>query len=151
MPVIVTDIGALGERMGEMQAGWIVSENANSEEVLNLLKQIEKNPEDYKEKWHIAQKVKVRSSKEMADDYRKIYAILEKQSRAFSNYNTRRILEGYLAMQQQELAQPPATSVEEIVLKNKQLEAELKMIYDSEIFKVMKKIAGILDIIKARL
>lgn len=151
IPVIVTDIGALGERMREMQAGWIVSENANSEEVLNLLKQIKKNPEDYKEKWHIAQKVKVRSSKEMADDYRKIYAILEKQSRAFSNYNTRRILEGYLAMQQQELAQPPATSVEEIVLKNKQLEAELKMIYDSEIFKVMKKIAGILDIIKARL
>lgn len=72
-PVIVSDVGALGNRMRTLNAGWSVSlENAcdEFEKIINEIK-IDKNILEIKKK-NIDQ-IKLRNLSEMASDYKKLY------------------------------------------------------------------------------
>lgn len=74
VPAIVTDIGALGERMREMNCGWIVSTEHTYEEALKIIERIKDKGDEYQEKKAIVSNTHIKTLDEMRDDYLGIYA-----------------------------------------------------------------------------
>lgn len=50
IPILTMDIGALGERIRNYDCGWLLPYNATGNEILEAIKAIQKNPEDYRSK-----------------------------------------------------------------------------------------------------
>ncbi|MGN0145266.1 MAG: glycosyltransferase [Clostridium sp.] len=73
IPVMVTDIGALGERVKKYDIGWSVDYNANHKEILEKINQIINNKDDYLSKYKNVRKVELHTKKQMADYYEKLY------------------------------------------------------------------------------
>lgn len=73
IPVIVTDVGALGERVRELQCGWIVPPDATYEDVLGIICEIKDKGEVYKEKKMSAVRAQIKDTEEMCNEYRRIY------------------------------------------------------------------------------
>ncbi len=76
IPVLGTDIGAVGERIRKTGGGWLVSSDAMPEEVLELLHRIKNDPEDYAQKKAAVAQIKLKSVAEMCGEYRALYAEL---------------------------------------------------------------------------
>ncbi len=76
IPVIGTDIGAVGERIRSTGAGWLVPPAATGEDICRLLDHIRRHPEELKEKKELAVKLKIRSIEDMNREYRDLYAAL---------------------------------------------------------------------------
>lgn len=140
IPAIVTDIGALGERMRTMECGWIVPKEIQSHELLKLLVEIQKDPEDYNKKYYQAYNYQMRSTEEMVIEYFALYKKVEKQSVKDLEFDAKQILDGYLAISDQSDYNPA-----ELTARVNSLQHELDVVYESELFKVLKKLAAILD------
>ncbi len=74
IPVLGTDIGAVGERIRNTGAGWLVPADASPETVLKLLHQIQDHPEEYAQKKTLAEQMKHKTVDEMCQEYRELYA-----------------------------------------------------------------------------
>ena len=164
VPVIVTDIGALGERMKDMQCGWIVPNDADYKLLDELFSHIRNDAREYFEKYTHTQKYNVRTSKEMVPEYEKLYSDIKKMEFEITTYDTQKILEGYNNYISSKKAYVEA---EEYVAMNEQIEQnvevpfdeyaestlffkrELKKIYDSKWFKMIRKVSQALKKIKS--
>lgn len=73
VPVLVTDIGALGDRVREMDCGWVVAHQASTDEVLKKINEIKKNKEEYQKKLEYIPTIKIRNVNEMCEIYAGIY------------------------------------------------------------------------------
>lgn len=76
VPVVGTDIGAVGERIRSTGGGWLVDADAAPEEILQLLHHIMDHPEEYKEKKAAVQSMKRKSVAQMCLEYGSFYADL---------------------------------------------------------------------------
>lgn len=72
VPVIVTNLGALKERVSKTNGGWIV-DYKSPKDIYEKIINIYKDKEDYLEKLYSISKIKFRSKKDMKKDYEKIY------------------------------------------------------------------------------
>lgn len=81
IPVIGTDIGAVGERLRKTEAGWLVPPNANAGEVLALLEKIRSSPQELSEKRKAALGVPLRNIVWMNAAYRMLYGEYMRQGR----------------------------------------------------------------------
>lgn len=143
VPVVVTDIGALGERMRTMQCGWIIPPEISSQELLNFLIHIKNNPEEYMDKVIITNNFRPKTIEDMIIDYKKIYIKFSKLAIKDIKFNSKQILDGYLLAKE-----GIVTNQIEMVTKISSLESELSIIYDSELYKILKKLAGLVDKLK---
>ncbi|MBQ6833811.1 MAG: glycosyltransferase [Lachnospiraceae bacterium] len=82
VPVIATDIGALGERMRKMECGWLVSVEHAYEEALEIILRIKGKNEEYHKIRNIVECLTVKSLEEMRDDYLEVYERLDFSQRA---------------------------------------------------------------------
>lgn len=73
VPVIATDIGALGERMRKMDCGWLVSVEHAYEETLEIIKRIRDKGPEYQKKRDAVAGLKLKTLEEMGMDYRELY------------------------------------------------------------------------------
>lgn len=73
VPVIATDIGALGERMKEMDCGWLVSVKDTYNEALEIINRIKEKGSEYQEKKENIKKIHLKSLDEMGDEYSSVY------------------------------------------------------------------------------
>lgn len=73
IPVLVTDVGALGERVRELGCGWVVPKDCSYHYILNKINDIQKNPDKYNEKKRKVMNMDLRNSNQMANDYDKLY------------------------------------------------------------------------------
>ncbi len=73
IPVIATDIGALGERMHELGCGWIVSVEHAYEETMDILRRIKEKGPEYQEKLAQVRALKVKTLEEMREEYLALY------------------------------------------------------------------------------
>lgn len=73
IPVLVTGFGALGERVREMDCGWIVPKEAAAEDLRNIIRQLKDRGDDYQKKAEKARGVRLRTAEEMCSIYRKMY------------------------------------------------------------------------------
>jgi glycosyltransferase involved in cell wall biosynthesis len=76
IPCIVTDIGALGERVKSMGFGWTVPIDSAAEDMLSILEELHSHPSMITDAGRQAAGYLHRSRKEMAEDYRIAYAKL---------------------------------------------------------------------------
>lgn len=74
IPVLGTDIGAVGERIRAAGAGWLVSPDAQPEEVLELLHRIGSDPLELAEKKRIVGALPQKNVAQMCREYRALYA-----------------------------------------------------------------------------
>lgn len=74
IPVVGTQIGAVGERIRAAGGGWLVSPEASPEEIVALLRRIKDHPEDYREKKEAVERMHHKSVAEMCEEYRGLYA-----------------------------------------------------------------------------
>ena len=71
IPVIVTDIGALGRRITELKCGWTISVDSIKNEFINIIEQISA-PSKLDEVKNIIDDIKIPSIGEMAHMYEEI-------------------------------------------------------------------------------
>lgn len=82
IPVLVSDLGALKERVEKDNLGWTIDLNSNNpdQDVINKIYEILNNKEEYKEKIESLKKYKITSVKSMAKNYDKIYGDIPKKN-----------------------------------------------------------------------
>lgn len=80
VPVIATDIGALGERVKELQCGWLVPYHASFSDILEVINNIKDRGKEYQHKKQNAQQAKIRTIEEMCEDYHHFYQSNIKES-----------------------------------------------------------------------
>ncbi|MDE7313110.1 MAG: glycosyltransferase [Eubacterium sp.] len=73
IPVLATDIGALGERVREMDCGWLVPQDASAEEILKVIRRLKPKGEAYQRKVQSVKKIRLRTLDEMCRIYQRLY------------------------------------------------------------------------------
>jgi glycosyltransferase involved in cell wall biosynthesis len=79
VPVIVSRLGALKERVEENKAGWIVDIN-NVESVKRTIIGIWQSPDDYREKKNTIQSIKLKPMEKIREEYIVLYERMMKKS-----------------------------------------------------------------------
>ena len=98
IPVIVTDIGALGERVRANSCGWTVPFGATAQDILSLISHIRNNQEDYEEKLVNIEKNSLKTIEKMGNDYADLYNrfLLDERTKKFQDWDKKYFLNGYL-------------------------------------------------------
>lgn len=73
VPVLVTDIGAMGERTRRMQGGWVVKPDASYTDILHIIQHLNRTDEEYMRVKKRVEALKIRTVAEMATDYQREY------------------------------------------------------------------------------
>lgn len=144
VPVIATDIGALGERMRKLQCGWLVSVENAYEETINIIRRIKDKNAEYQFMRKKAIQLPVKTLGEMGDEYLKIYeeTIRKENKKEKLSIELRKFLiDGYLMAQGKKICF--AADGEEIQKQLEQKEAQLYEITHSFTYKGMKALGEI--------
>lgn len=96
IPVLATDIGAVGQRVKETGAGIVVPPDASPEEILEKIDGLSADPEGYARLKEKAQGVPVRSVEEMLQDYRRLYEGQFSGQPRYGSFDPREIFRGFL-------------------------------------------------------
>ena len=143
-PVIVTDIGALGERTKSMGCGWTVSLDNIAESVLDIIERIKNKGEEFTIMKKAVMQLQVRSLEEMNMDYSKLYNSMVKSVRSIWNYNSKLV---YYSWQKPKQGCNTETSrqisPEEYESYIVQLEQEVKHIKTSRSYKIAQLLSKI--------
>jgi len=75
VPCLVSDLGAMGERMRREKGGWVVGAN-NVEEIISTVEHLIKNPAEYEMVKKQVEKMKFKTSGENAGEYDLIYNVM---------------------------------------------------------------------------
>lgn len=73
VPVISYDFGAIKERIEKYNLGWLVPTDATELDILKKIKKIKDNEDEYENVMKSINNYKIKSTKEMANEYSKIY------------------------------------------------------------------------------
>lgn len=84
IPVVVRDIGALGDRVREMDCGWIVPLYASDKEIADVINRIVNDSTEYNSKLENVKKLTVKSCEKMAAEYDEIMNELPVSNMTFS-------------------------------------------------------------------
>jgi GT2 family glycosyltransferase/glycosyltransferase involved in cell wall biosynthesis len=96
VPIIATDMGAVGQRIIKMDCGWCFALNSSCHEYLDLLNSILKNKEEYNKKLHNIKSLKLRSVHEMNLDYIELYDKIIGNEEKYTEYDSKFIYENYI-------------------------------------------------------
>lgn len=77
IPVVVTDIGALGDRVRKYDCGWIIKLDSSKEEIVERIQSIKSNLKEYNEKLANINRIKLPLKSEVAQIYNTLYAVKE--------------------------------------------------------------------------
>lgn len=83
IPVLGTDIGAVGERIRKTGAGWLTAPFAGKDEVLSILEQIRKDPAELSAKQKKTRELRGKTVSWMNAEYRALYGGLLGQTSLF--------------------------------------------------------------------
>ena len=143
IPVIATDIGALGERMRELNCGWIVSVEHAYEETMDILGRIKEKGPEYQEKFAWVQALKVKTLEDMRKEYLRIYHSLHTKHVRFLNITSdqkRWVLHHYLWGPNTKI---PIGDLEDLVEQIHSLELQLQIINTSFEYKCARALLQI--------
>lgn len=141
IPVIVTDIGALGERVKEMDCGWVVPLESTGDDILSLLDNLYENKKDYEEKCKNIEMLSLKTTKEMAQEYRYIYDPYLKTDRCYTTYDAKIIFEAYLLANDGVSFGSNMHADKEIYKQLKLVENQLKSIQNSVTYRLLLKLS----------
>lgn len=96
IPVLATDIGAVGERVKTLGCGWVVPHQASYQEILKKIEEIRNNQDEYDSIWKQVNELKLKTAEEMVNEYKKAYQKCDIRNRAEDSYDKKIVLNGYL-------------------------------------------------------
>ena len=73
MPVLAFDIGALGERIIQMDIGWLISYQATTDEILQKITTLQEDSEEYQRKVQNARRIQMKTNVQMCREYACMY------------------------------------------------------------------------------
>ncbi|BBK78211.1 glycosyltransferase [Clostridium butyricum] len=73
IPVLGTDIGAVGERIKKLECGWLTSLSSTYEDVLNIIYKIKNSTEEYNKVLNSIKNIKTNRINDMLEEYIKVY------------------------------------------------------------------------------
>ena len=87
IPVLVSDMGALKERVEKDNLGWTIDLNVDdpAQVVIDKIKEIQANASEYQEKIKSIQKYKIKTVASMVKEYDKIYATIKENDLCLNN------------------------------------------------------------------
>ena len=94
MPMLVTDIGAAGERVKRHGYGWTVPVDYTGAQMSDCVFQILENKAEYDEKRRVVTEFSEITLDEMASNYRNLYKDFVKEFSSKEPYNTTQIFRG---------------------------------------------------------
>ena len=133
IPVIVTDIGALKERVGKLNCGWIIPMNDIKKSFLNSVKKILSNRDELEECKERLGKISIPTIKNTAMKYKALYDELWKNINYPEKWDTESI---YKAYRKQECSEKVTKNGMEI----QQLKKEMEIFYSSPTYKLVRKL-----------
>lgn len=151
-PVVVRDVGALGERVRNMKCGWVVSENAGSMDILKVINNLKKRPQEYHDVVRYIERMSCRDVNMMAADYSSLYrdyVLQEEQSIYSKKAETGFVFEGYLYCKGKSIQKNDHER--EQVVRFREMERQLKDYQTSTAYCVAGKIRKIKFPFKERL
>lgn len=135
VPILATDVGAVGERVREMNCGWTVPLDSNYNDVLNMISYIRDNSEEYKEKLEIVLNLKMRNLVDMINDYKVMYDKYYKAEISEVHFDSNIIYNGYLLAK--EIINDDSQEMQELFNRVQYLEGELNLIHSSMGYKTL--------------
>lgn len=136
VPVLATDIGALGERLRAEQTGWLVAHDADAARVLEKMEEIFADEAGYDQVCRQVAAFHHRSILQMCRDYAAVYEAFEKQGRQLP-FDTKEVFSAY-AMGQAEVAGMAGVSDGMLLRRVNELEATLNTINQSLEYRMVK-------------
>lgn len=133
VPVLVTDIGALGERTRTLGCGWVVPPTADEEELLKKIQWIRSHPQEYCQVKEKLIGLPKRSVADMAGDYEALYQSLFREA-IYGKRDIERML------QAQKLAENGRTADIETMQQLMAAEQELTDIKSGAVYKLLKAV-----------
>lgn len=100
VPVIATDLGAVGERVRELNCGWTVPYQASADEIMERIRAVRADVKDYREKLRNVSKTTLKTKEEMCGEYRVLYekAFGKKGAQVLEETDHEWLIKGHLMM-----------------------------------------------------
>ncbi len=73
VPVLAFDIGALGERIIQMDIGWLISYQATMDEILQKITTLQEDSEEYQRKVQNVRRIQMKTDAQMCQEYACMY------------------------------------------------------------------------------
>lgn len=147
-PVIVTGVGALGDRTKAMNCGWVVPLDSIEQSVIDILKELKEKPDEYKKKCEIVNNLELRSLLQMNEEYLALYKSMRTGKRKKLAYDAKQIYDAW---------DGKMTGKEERVISEQEyqnyilsLEQNIQQIYTSRSYKLATKISKVWSRMKGR-
>lgn len=137
IPVLATDIGALGERLRQDQTGWLIAPDAPVKEFLKTVDSIFADQEQYTKICENAAHFRNRTVGEMCEDYAQLYAAFAAPERWSGEFDVQAIYNAYVMCQADQPGIGDATDME-LVQRVNELEATLLTINQSLEYRMVK-------------
>ena len=96
IPVLATEIGAVGERVKALGCGWTVPHGTSYQDILKKIDEIKNDYEEYSRVLNIVNSLLLKTTEEMSEDYDKIYQNAKKKTKGTGTYERKFVLNGYL-------------------------------------------------------
>lgn len=147
-PVIVTGVGALGDRTKAMNCGWVVPLNSIEQSVIDILEGLKEKPDEYKKKCEIVNDLKLRSLLQMNEEYLALYKSMKVVKRKKIAYDAKQIYDAWdgkiLGKEERVIS---AQEYQNYILS---LEQNIQQIYTSRSYKLATKISKVWSRMKGR-
>lgn len=139
IPVLVTDIGALGDRVKSLKCGWTVPADAASADILKKVYEIRDHKAEYQEMICKMHKAGVRTREDMCAAYQKQYdGALENRIITEAVYDPIWLIEGAAVHKRISAAGEKAGGMQ---ARLEELEAQFEMIKRSAVYRLIWKLA----------
>ena len=144
IPIVATDIGAVGERIRRTGGGWLVAPDAQPDEIIQLLHHIMDHPEEYQEKKEIVESLDMKSVEQMCEEYRRFYReMLEFTEKELPQEKTDRdfIFQGLALGDPSVSGSGAVASMNRLKKENAALKASIEVMKETISYKMARKIS----------
>ncbi len=137
IPVLGTDIGAVGERLRSEQTGWIVAKDASAKDILATIENIFNDRAGFDEMLDKVRSYKHKSISEMCIEYAEIYRTFAISEKRAGDYDKEAIYSAY-TMGQKDAVGYGNVSNAELIRRVSELEASMMEVNQSLGYKIFK-------------
>lgn len=137
IPVLATDIGALGERLRRDQTGWLIAPNTPGKDILKKIGEIFADQAGFVQVCERAAAFRHRTIGEMCQEYVRMYESFAQPVERMEEFDAQAIYNAYI-MGQMEQGGSGGASDMDLIRRVNELEASLKVIDQSLEYKMVK-------------
>lgn len=138
IPVIATDIGALGRRTKKLNCGWIVSTENVKDEFVKIVKGLIKDRQQLEEYKHVVKQLRLPDIRNMAEKYHEMYEELWNSDVAYENADYETIFDAYIKEVKEIGSISGLTNVQKQQLMD--AKAELDIIKSSVSYRIIRRL-----------